>query len=170
MWELTKAKQFAEFEHRGQRYDHHEYIYHLEQTVKILKEYGFPEKHQIAGYLHDVMEDQNIKYKVIEKEFDSWIAEIVYCCTDELGRNREERKKKTYPKLQNNKDAIIVKLADRIANVRYSKESGIRHFQVYKKEHNFFTQQLLAINTDERVLDMWSELDNLLGFNCTGIY
>ena len=124
MLRVTKVKEAAYLAislHGTQTYDKHPYYYHLEQVVDVLKEFEFTEdKYIISGYLHDVMEDTAISYNDIKNQFGEDIAEIVYAVTDELGRNRKERKAKTYPKIRANPDAIIIKLADRIANVRNS--------------------------------------------------
>lgn len=58
------------------------------------------------------------------------MAEIVFCVTNEQGRNRKERIKRTYPKIRNNRWAQFVKLCDRIANVEHSLETKSRMFDV----------------------------------------
>jgi len=166
MQSLVEAKKFAEFKHKNQRYDWHEYIFHLEQVVQILEDFGYEEEYLICGYLHDIIEDQGVKCKEIKAHFGEWVAEIVYCCTDELGRTRKEKKEKTYPKQKNNKDAIIIKLADRIANGRYSKKTDSKHFQVYVGEYPEFKKQLFEdveyiYSEDSKMVAMWEELDSL---------
>ena len=51
------------------------------------------------------------------------IADIVYAVTDEKGKTREERKpKKLYDEMLYNMEAVFVKLCDRLANLKYSKD------------------------------------------------
>jgi (p)ppGpp synthase/HD superfamily hydrolase len=76
-----------------------------------------------------------------------------------LGRNRKERHEKTYPKTAKNPKAVILKLADRIANVTFSVRSGEDKLRMYKKEHESFR----AILFDGQNLDMWERLDALMG-------
>ena len=165
MLRVTKVKEAAYLAislHGMQTYDKHPYYYHLEQVVDVLKEFGFTEdKFVIAGYLHDVMEDTAISYNDIKNQFGEEIAEIVYAVTDELGRNRKERKAKTYPKIMTNTDAIIVKLADRIANVRNSMKYKPEMGKMYSKEFGEFKNALYS-STHTEAKGMWNELETII--------
>ena len=92
----------AEKAHINQIYDIYPYIYHIKQVVKVAEELGYDESIIIACILHDTLEDTALSYNDIKKAFGEEIAEIVYAVTDELGRNRLERKQKTYPKIRAN--------------------------------------------------------------------
>ncbi len=83
---------------------------------------------------------------------------IVYCVTDELGRNRKERKEKTYKKIRSNSDAIIIKLADRITNIMNSLING-HMIGIYKTEHQAFKDALYEEN-DISLHIMWDKLKN----------
>ena len=158
----AKARLFAIERHGNQKYskDAYPYLIHLEDVVNVLKHFGYTEdKYICAGYLHDTMEDTPTSHNDIKKVFGIEVAEIVYCVTDELGRNRKERHEKTYPKILSNPDAIVVKLADRIANV----ENGI-----FNKEYEFVKmyageyEEFKKILQTEGVCDeMWAYLDEL---------
>ena len=164
MLRVTKVKEAAYLAislHGTQTYDGHPYYYHLEQVVDVLKEFGFTDdKFIIAGYLHDVMEDTAISYNDLKTQFGEEIAEIVYAVTDELGRNRKERKAKTYPKIKANKDAIIVKLADRIANVRNSIKNKPSMAKMYAKEFDGFSDALFEPYTEAQ--SMWLQLESFI--------
>lgn len=161
---LLKAKHFALKMHKEQPYDCHPYHFHLQQVVAILQEFGVDDEDLlIAAWLHDVLEDSGIKhYKYIKQEWGEEIAEIVYCVTDELGRNRQEKKDKTYPKLKENKNAILVKLADRLANVRYGISQGCKRSktQMYQMEYPEFKRNLFFYGG---LSAMWEELDEHMG-------
>lgn len=162
---LTKeAAYLAISAHGNQTYDGYPYYYHLEDVVDILREFGFTEdKYVISGYLHDILEDTSISYNDIKNKFGVDVAEIVYAVTDELGRNRKERKERTYPKIAKNKDAIIIKLADRIANMRNSLKKGHRMNEMYREEYTAFRSALHDVYLDDIELDdLWSTLDDLL--------
>jgi|AntAceMinimDraft_12_1070368.scaffolds.fasta_scaffold37445_3 (p)ppGpp synthase/HD superfamily hydrolase len=107
----------AEKAHSGQSYDIYPYTYHLKQVVKIANDFGYDQRVLVASGLHDVLEDTELSYKDIKKAFGEGLTEIVSAVTDELGRNRKERKQKTYPKIIANSKATVVKVCDRIANV-----------------------------------------------------
>jgi len=152
---VKEASYLAIAAHGTQTYDGYPYYYHLEQVVDVLKEYGYTDdKFVISGYLHDTVEDTDVSYNDIHQKFGLDIAEIVYAVTDELGRNRLERKTKTLPKIAENLDAIIIKLADRIANLRNPKKKGM-----YAKEYQVFKTLLYKPDHAE---SMWSELDELV--------
>ena len=160
---VKEAAYFAISAHGNQTYDGYPYYFHLEEVVDVLKEFGFREDTYImAGYLHDALEDTAVSYNDIKNKFGVDVAEIVYAVTDELGRNRKERKEKTLPKIATLYDAIIVKLADRIANMRNSTKKGHRMSNMYKKEYNEFKTQLTTYFDDHKIGVMWEELDRLM--------
>ncbi|MCI5056540.1 MAG: HD domain-containing protein [Flavobacteriales bacterium] len=140
---FDKARIFALETHKGQNYGPHDYSYHLEAVVAVAIENGLSENIVAACWLHDTIEDCPVSYNDIKREFGETIAEIVYCVTDEMGRNRKERKEKTYPKIQSNHDAICVKICDRIANFNESiKNANKGLLSMYTKEHAEFKQHL----------------------------
>tara|TARA_R110000868_G_scaffold401649_2_gene677271 strand:- start:7479 stop:7910 length:432 start_codon:yes stop_codon:yes gene_type:complete len=127
-------------------------------VIQILSDNGCGFKLQICGALHDTIEDCNISYNDIKDYFGEDVAEIVYCVTDELGRNRTERKAKTLPKIASNSDAVIVKLADRIANIKHGGK-----VDMYVKEYSQFRDALKQ--PDKMVEPLWDELDSIMGYN-----
>lgn len=99
---------------------------------------------------HDVIEDARLTYNDL-KELGSkylnnsaggdMLAEIVYCVTDEKGRNRKERKsEKYYKELSENELAVFVKLADISANTLFSKLTGSSMYNKYKIEFQYFKE------------------------------
>jgi GTP pyrophosphokinase len=159
---VHRAIEFANAAHEGQTYGQHlAYTVHLHAVANILKEFGFTDEVLIAaGYLHDIIEDTKYNYNDLKREFGTEVAEIVYHVTDELGRNRKERHLKTYPKVASKPEAIIVKLADRIANTRASLHDDGK-MDMYKKEYAFFRQTIW--NNNSLTEKMWAELDRLYG-------
>lgn len=139
-----RALLVAERVHANQTYDIYPYIYHVKQVAYILEELGYDETIVIAGILHDCLEDGDLTYNDIKKAFGLEVAEIVFAVTDEVGRNRDERKRKTYPKIRNNWKAVVVKIADRIANIVHSMKYNKTMFNMYAKEHNGFCSALMS--------------------------
>lgn len=143
--------------HGNQTYDDiFPYHKHLDDVVDVLKRFGFSGKYIVAGYLHDIIEDTALSYNKVKKYFGLEVAEMVYCVTDELGRDREEKKKKTLPKTASNPNAIVLKLADRIANLEHGGK-----VDMYAKEYDEF-KGALFLNTPKDALPMWDHLDTLL--------
>jgi len=152
-----EARMVAVVAHSNQRYDKiFPYEKHLDDVVDVLKRFGFSGKFIVAGFLHDTIEDDGISYNDIKKHFGIEVAEMVYCVTDELGRDRKEKKRKTLPKTASNPDAIILKLADRIANIEHGGKVGM-----YVEEYDEF-KGTLYLNTPKDGLVMWDYLDTQL--------
>jgi (p)ppGpp synthase/HD superfamily hydrolase len=146
--------------HSNQSYDEiFPYEKHLDDVVDVLKRFGFSGKFIVAGFLHDGIEDDGLSFNDIKKHFGVEVAQMVYDVTDEQGRTRVEKKEKTLPKTAGNPDAIIVKLADRIANIEHGGK-----IDMYAKEYNQF-KGALYLNTPVDARPMWDHLEVLLGLN-----
>ena len=159
----TIAKEFAIKAHQGQTYGTRKYSFHLEAVVSIAKEFKLDENIISACWLHDTMEDCNVSFQDLKNIFGEKIAEIVYCVTDELGRNRKERKAKTYPKIKSNNDALCVKLCDRIANMQQSFiDNNDNLLSMYVKEHREFKKLLFSDNSSETLLLLWKRLEEIV--------
>jgi guanosine-3',5'-bis(diphosphate) 3'-pyrophosphohydrolase len=161
--DTIRAKMFAEIAHAGQVYNCEvPYTFHLENVVEVLKRFQLTDPVMIcAGYLHDAIEDTTKSFNDIKERFGEDVAELVYCVTSELGRNRKERNIKTYPKIAANRMAVMLKLADRIANVEYGLASGGK-FEMYAKEFPDFYKALSSSTTDVIETNMWNHLKRLL--------
>lgn len=155
------AKMLAIRMHGLQDYDGFPYHKHLQDVENVLLKFGYDKygDYIICAWLHDLLEDAPISYNDIKKQFGEKIAEIIYCVTDELGRNRKERKEKTYPKLIKNDDAIIIKLADRIANLEQSIKMNSKTLEMYEKEYIEFRRNLYKVG---HVEEMWDYIDGLI--------
>jgi len=164
--QVVAAETLARYVHRYQRYGDHSYTRHLEHVCRMLTLFGFTEEGDpdlhAAGWLHDAQEDQACPFALVEQECGAEVAELVRCVTNGPGKNRHERHTNTYPKLRANRRAVILKLADRIANVVCSIKGGGRKLIMYRKEYRRFKEALCLPDEPETAL-MWAELDNLLG-------
>ena len=158
--DYKEARMVAVKLHASQSYDEvFPYEKHLDDVVDVLKRFGYSGKYIVAGYLHDILEDTGFSFNDTKKHFGIEVAEMVYCVTDELGRNRVERKEKTLPKTASNPDAIIVKLADRIANIEHGGK-----IDMYAKEYDQF-KGVLYLNTPKDGKALWDHLEVLLKIN-----
>ena len=153
----------AEKAHANQSYDIYPYMYHIQQVLHIARSLTSDTDVLVACVLHDALEDSELSYNDIKKAFGVEVAEIVYRVTDELGRNRKERKEKTYPKIKSNYKAVIVKICDRIANMTHSKEYNKPMFKMYQKEHkDFFDNLYQKEHSDGLVGAAWDKLNKLV--------
>jgi guanosine-3',5'-bis(diphosphate) 3'-pyrophosphohydrolase len=136
-----RTRGFAVWAHGIQTYgDGQPYSVHLDAVAAVAESLGASENVRHAAYLHDVVEDTGIPISVIEDLFGSAIAKLVAAVTNERGANRAERHARTYPKTRAaGPDAVLLKLCDRIANVRACGPGGApRLLPMYAKEHPGF--------------------------------
>lgn len=156
-----KAKEFAIAQHGAQKYGDRPYSYHLVRVSQVLSEFGYAGDEAIAaaGWLHDTLEDTPTTYPMLVSEFGEEVADIVQAVTSEPGENRVDRFRKTALKIQSNKKALIVKLADRIANTEASRETNPKLYKMYVKEFLLF-KELLYNPQDTELLPMWNRLES----------
>jgi len=162
------AFEFALKQHSTQVYaDVHPYILHLHDVMMVLVEFGINNIDMLtAALLHDIIEDTPANYHDVNNEFGKDVAEIVYALTDELGKNRKERKRKTLPKLDHKIQAQAIKVADWISNVRQCYRNSHKMYQMYKKDfpefHKFKEQVQEFPLIEKELIAMWEELERLL--------
>ena len=133
---ILKAYQLARKAHENQRRRSGEpYIMHPVAVAKILFEMGMDNECIIAALLHDVVEDTKCSLEQIEEEFGGEVAQLVDGVT-KLGQiplsSREEVQAENIRKMfiAMNRDVrvIIIKLADRLHNMR-----TLQHMPAYKQ-------------------------------------
>ncbi|MEP6495738.1 MAG: bifunctional (p)ppGpp synthetase/guanosine-3',5'-bis(diphosphate) 3'-pyrophosphohydrolase [bacterium] len=124
---LLRAYTYSEAAHRGQvRNSGDPYITHSVEVAKILADLQLDSITVASGLLHDVIEDTKLTLADVQAEFGMDIAAIVDGLTKiaklPTGGSTQERQVESYRKLLLSiaKDArvIIVKLADRLHNMR----------------------------------------------------
>lgn len=155
-----RAKIFAKAAHAGQLYGGLPYLAHLEAVAAVAAEFEAPETVEIAAYLHDTLEDTAVTFEELEQEFGPEVARLVEAVTDKHGANRAERHQATYPALRAaGPDAVLLKLCDRLANVRASAIGAPAKLAVYREEFPEFRSVLYAPGEHEA---LFAELENLL--------
>jgi len=163
---MLTSKALAFYAHRRQKYaGESSYYIHLEIVAQLAKHFGFDKTIQEAAYLHDILEDTNVvEQDLKDAGISDEIISIVKAVTDEPGKNRKEKKKATYPKIKANKDALKLKLCDRLANVMVSIICEPSKFKMYRDEHQEFLDNLYDSedNKDFAIAKLWKVLDALL--------
>jgi (p)ppGpp synthase/HD superfamily hydrolase len=158
------AVKFAAWRHALNVYDNEPYYVHFEDLEQVLKDHGEDDEESvIMAYLHDAIEDGGVSYNDLKKRFGKDVAEVVYLCSDNKGRNRDARKNQAfYDELKSSEyrlQAIKIKVADRIANARRSVKNKHSMGDRYKKEYTHFKEELFIFGHIE---SMWKELDKLM--------
>lgn len=157
-----RARAFAVAAHGTQTYGEHPYVFHLDAVAALASSYG--DEAVVVAYLHDVVEDTAVRLDEVASIFGSAVARCVALLTDEPGANRKERKARTYARLAQvqgpDELALIVKAADRLANVRACVEDhNDRLWRVYRDEHAAFRSAAYRPGQCE---PLWAALDALL--------
>ena len=123
---VNKAYNFALEAHQNQKRDEGvPYIIHPVAVAKILTELKLDSATITTGLLHDTIEDTNVTYESVKKEFGEEVANLVDGVTKISALENqasEESKAENFRKLilATSKDirVLLVKLADRLHNMR----------------------------------------------------
>ncbi len=124
--EIKRAYDFAKAAHEGQkRMSGEDYFVHPCAVAEILADFGFDSSTVIAAFLHDVLEDTPHTPEELSEMFGEEILELVDGVTklDKLQFvNREEAQAENFRKIfiamAKDLRVIIIKLADRLHNMR----------------------------------------------------
>lgn len=161
------ARAFATRAHKDQKYDSgtEPYVLHLAEVRDVLVEFGYGTTELlVSAWLHDVLEDTTHVAEEIKAQFGETVANLVWAVTGR-GVSRKVRNEDAYKKMIEHPPSIILKLADRIANARASKQtSPDALFEMYRREHPIFKASLEhASGMDSRTISMWKTLDEIFG-------
>ncbi len=140
---MLRALSFAADKHRNQRRKDIQaspYINHPIDLANILvNEGGVNDVQVISGaLLHDTVEDTDTKYDELVEHFGVDIADIVMEVTDDKSLSKAERKQMQIERAANKSDqAKLVKLADKISNLRDIVKSPPADWSVERKQQYF---------------------------------
>lgn len=118
---INSAYNFAQKSHEGQfRKSGEPYFTHCVEVFNILQnEWGIKdESYLIAALLHDVVEDTNVTPEEIKLRFGDEVLELVSGVTKLKSSTDRETLKKVLDKSYINPGVALIKLADRLHNMR----------------------------------------------------
>ena len=123
---ITKAYRLSEKEHEGQfRSSGEPYFIHPVAVANILADLSMDDETIMAGLLHDVLEDTDITFDEMEEEFGDEVTKLVDGVTKlkkisykSKQENQAENLRKMVLAMSKDIRVIIIKLADRLHNMR----------------------------------------------------
>lgn len=150
---------------KNKKYGDDNYLVHLLDVENIVvglySNYLRIEFLILAALGHDLLEDTNSTEKELSLMISLDIVDLIKRLTDKDGENRKERHLKTYPYIRENEEAVIIKIADRISNIKNAiKTKNKSKLSMYKKEYDTFKY---ALYDDRHSLakKAWNVYDNL---------
>jgi hypothetical protein len=177
---VDDASFFAKLHHGDQVYSDMTHGYHLDQVVAELTEIGAEWPFLATGYLHDTEEDCwqdepiEARRARIRDRFGELIETMVWCVTgqmyiDGVKQNRKARNAEQYAKIAGFPPSAVVKVADRIANLKATLRDSSREFaRMYLGEHEEFLAKVVVHAPDvlkERYLQTIEQIKQLLTTN-----
>lgn len=132
---IVKAYYFAKTAHQGQkRQSGEDYLVHPKAVAEILIDLGLDCDTVVAALLHDVIEDTEVTSEEISQTFGSVVVSLVQGVTKLSKLNfksrleeQAENLRRMFMAMSNDIRVIIIKLADRLHNMRtlsYKDEEG----------------------------------------------
>lgn len=116
---VARAETLARVAHAGQAYGADPYATHLEAVVGVLGEAGVADPELVAAaWLHDVVEDTGVRLDDLRAEFGERVAAIVGAVSLAPGLPSHVARPDSWSRVAATPSAVLVKLADRVANVR----------------------------------------------------
>jgi (p)ppGpp synthase/HD superfamily hydrolase len=163
---ISSARDFAAAAHGSQENAGEPLLAHLDEVAVLVRAYG--ELHQTVAYLHHIIEDSDVPLEEIRQSFGQEVADYVGLLAGPPNPDPVERRRLTYAGLAKISPedpqavALIVKVADRLANVQdcFIKEDRGR-MRKYRRDHRDFRA---AVYRPGLAVPLWDELTELIAW------
>ena len=173
MIKLNAAFAIAVKAHQGQnRKSGEPYFHHLVEVTIILAKVKASPDSIIVGFLHDILEDTNYSESDINEKFSEKITKTIKALTKikqiKKGKNKQdaERSSDEYLKqliigISQNKEILLIKLADRLHNMR-----TLKHIPKQRQQYISEETRKIYVPIASRLGLHWikSELEDLCFF------
>lgn len=162
----SKAMKLAIYMHDGQMYGNETYFWgHIVPVYNLINEKTkdfHPSVRELIlciAIMHDIIEDTDADFEMLARFFGKNIAHGVDNLSDVPGKNRRERKLKTYQKIRISPESTMVKVADRLINMRNCVANNPDLLKMYIKEHDTFYAALWS--PYQGYQDWWNEMEEI---------
>lgn len=159
-----KAIKLAKILHKGQVYGDQDYFWsHLYPVAQLvnseIQDLSLEYRHLVnpIAILHDSIEDTIATKELLTKIFGQHIAMGVDNLSDVPGKNRRERKLKTYYKIRMSPESTMVKVADRLVNMENCEQNNHNLLGMYLREHDTFYAALW--NPNQSYQHWWEKMN-----------
>lgn len=125
---LSRADAELDAAYRGVRVKAGKGAAHARAVARVLRDAGCSEAIQIAGLLHDLVEDTDRTRDQVRRRFGARVARLVATVTED-DAIRDYRKRKRALRAQiaaGGPDAIDIALADKVATLTHALDAGTR--------------------------------------------
>jgi guanosine-3',5'-bis(diphosphate) 3'-pyrophosphohydrolase len=143
---IQKAEDFARTKHLGQKrkLSNDPYIVHPIRVAKIVSEFSDNPVLLMAALLHDTIEDTQTTYEDIKANFSDEVADMVMALTNDPEEKERMGKKEYLTKKMSlmDSDTLLVKLADRLDNVRDLNDSDLPWSRNYAVQTEYILDHL----------------------------
>ncbi|WP_435258785.1 HD domain-containing protein [Thioclava sp. FR2] len=137
MTTIEVARAFAAKAHEGQTrkgQGQEPYFVHLEEVAALVAQFGGSSTAVMAAWLHDTVEDCGVTSAEISRLFGPKVAAIVAELTDDKALEKAERKRMQILNAPGKSpEAALVKLCDKLSNVRAVGNSPPVHWPIERK-------------------------------------
>jgi len=156
---VERAATLARIAHAGQRYNEGPYTDHLEAVAAAIREHGVGDPELIAAaWLHDVVEDTPVPAATIAEEFGARVGAIVSAVSVPDWADGDAARRDSWTRIAATPAAVVVKLGDRVANVRHGGPKALR----YLGQQEAFREILSGADAggfEDAVSRLWATLE-----------
>lgn len=138
---VSSAQAFAYAKHAGQQWGSLPYEDHLYRVYSVLS--GTNDTLAAAAFLHDVLEDTPTTPDELRALFGDEVTRLVLAVTKPKGVSRRAGAERYYAQiLAGGQEAVLLKLADRLVNVRHAWDERASQLFMYRREYPVFREKL----------------------------
>lgn len=131
---IEQLRQFALERHFDQFYGDEPYVVHLDDVAAVARQHGLGEAYVRAAYGHDLLDDTGTTVSELRELFGETEAALIYAVSGP-GDTRSERRRVAIERLTSHPDAVDLKVADTLSNLRSAVAGGkAKLVQMYLRE------------------------------------